>query len=159
MWPQSAEPAFQSTSWLDFYNSWICMKRTLAEKLEQGDLNIISAVSTVQAIWCGSILSIAWDGTSKTVYHGKRQRTIAEKQVTTDTWEILLKRENIVGLPADQQTLWQIEYNGILTTRTIGASQSVLIPSEVQEKVLTVTYVLVGDNFSLFLELPRPQLE
>lgn len=159
MLPQSANPVSKSTNWLDFCNYWTCTRRTLEEKLEQGDLNIISAVSTVQAIWCGSTLSIAWDGTSKTVYRGSIQRTIAGKPTTTDILEIQLKRENITGLPKDQQTWWQTEYNGILTIRTIGVSPSVLTHSEALVKARTVTYVLVGDNFSLFLELPSLQSE
>ena len=157
MQPQSANPVSKNTNWLDYCNYWTSTRRTLAEKLEQGDLNIISAVSTVQAIWCGSMLSIAWDGTSKIVYRGSLQKTIAGKPITTDILEIVLKRENIAGLPKDQQMWWQKEYNGILTIRTIGVSRSALINSEALEKVLTVTYVLVGDNFSLFLELQNHQ--
>ena len=159
MWQLSVEPAFQSTNWLDCLNCWTYTRRTLAEKLEQGDTNIISVVSTVQATLNGSIVNIAWDGTSRCAYRGKHQSTIAGKPTTIDMWELLLKRENITGLEEDPKALLQIQYNVILTNRTIEQSAYALIPKVEAVRVHTATYNLVGDNFSLFLALPRPQLE
>lgn len=103
----------RNTTWLDYCNNWIYTKRTLAERLDKGDLDIISAVSIVQVTLNGSTVSINWDGTSKIAYHGEMQSTIAGKQVTTDIWEIPLKKENFSGLENCPQILSGREFNSI----------------------------------------------
>ena len=159
MSPQSANPVSKSTNWLDFCSYWTYTKRTLEERLEHGDSHIISVVSTVAVTYSGSILNIVWDGTSKIVYHGTTQRTIAERQIITDTLEIQLKRENIIGLDTDQKILRLREYNTILEINPIEQSPYALTLLAGQVKVHSVILVLVGDKCSLFLELQNRQLE
>lgn len=159
MSPQFPAKNGESIKWLDYLNYLIYMSATLEEKLAGTVLDIFNALLMLQGTYNGSYVSIAWDGTSKCVYHGTRQLIIAGKPMIIDTLETQLKKENITESEIESQILWGYVSNSTLETRMTGKSASALTLQGARENPLTATLMSDGETISLCLELPRPQLE